>query len=109
MGLYRSIGAAAGDYTFSSDPNSKAEVLLVQLWSKESRVTYWAGSHNYWLNPVRAENSLLRVPRARLNQLGLTATTVDFKHGGGLDLFQPDLNRTARAVLWSLSHEPSSL
>ncbi|KAL6240426.1 hypothetical protein RBB50_012627 [Rhinocladiella similis] len=82
LGLYRSIGATVGDYTFSSDPNSEAEILLVQLWSKESTVTYWAGSHSYWLSPVRAENSLLRVPRARLDQLGLRPTTVGFKHGG---------------------------
>ncbi|KAI1358025.1 hypothetical protein F5Y08DRAFT_333444 [Xylaria arbuscula] len=83
LGLYRSIGPKPpGTYTFTCDPNSSIGVLLVQLWNIGSRVTYWRGSHRHWLDPIKADNSLLRVPAARLHQLSLEPVTVNFEHGG---------------------------
>ncbi|KAH8157311.1 hypothetical protein CIB48_g10932 [Xylaria polymorpha] len=83
LGLYRSIGPKPpGTYTFTCDPNSSIGILLVQLWNIGSRVTYWRGTHRHWLDPIKADNSLLRVPAARLHQLSLEPITVNFEHGG---------------------------
>lgn len=55
---------------------------MVMLWSIGSKVNYWKGSHKHWLDPVEADNDLLRVARARLRQLGLEPTPEDFEEGG---------------------------
>ncbi|KAF2182597.1 hypothetical protein K469DRAFT_752086 [Zopfia rhizophila CBS 207.26] len=83
LGLYRSIGAFPGDYIFrKSDPEVKVESLLVQLWSKGSRVSFWGGSHHHELPSVKGENNLWRVPRVSLKQLGLEPIEVTFEQGG---------------------------
>ncbi|KAM4066709.1 hypothetical protein HRG_012146 [Hirsutella rhossiliensis] len=83
LGLYRSIGAAPGDYTFrKSDPGADGESLLVQLWSKGSKVSFWGGSHRHHLPSVKGDNNLWRVPRVILVRLGLKPTDVTFEQGG---------------------------
>ncbi|RCI16356.1 hypothetical protein L249_2849 [Ophiocordyceps polyrhachis-furcata BCC 54312] len=85
-GLYRSIGAAPGDYTFrKSDPGADGESLLVQLWRKGSKVSFWGGSHRHHLTSVRGDNNLWRVPRVILVRLGLKPTDVTFEQGGFVD------------------------
>ncbi|PVI02629.1 hypothetical protein DM02DRAFT_641106 [Periconia macrospinosa] len=83
LGLYRSIGAFPGEYSFrKSDPEAKVDTLLVQLWSKGSRASFWGGSHRHQLPCVKGENNLWRVPRVRLKHLNLEPTEVTFEQGG---------------------------
>lgn len=58
------------------------EILIVMLWSKDSNFSVWPGSHRCWLSPVKAANSLLEVPYARLRQLDLEAQEQTFQKGG---------------------------
>ncbi|KPM38406.1 hypothetical protein AK830_g8149 [Neonectria ditissima] len=82
LGLYRSFGPGSEVYTFDSAPESQMEILIVMLWSKESRLFFWRGAHRHWLDPVEAANSLLQVTRARLELLGLEPEEYALKDGG---------------------------
>jgi len=83
LGLYRSTGAAPNDYTFrKSDPKADGECLIVHLWRKGSRVSFWEGSHRHQLPSVKGDNNLWRVPRIHLTRLGLNPTDITFEKGG---------------------------
>ncbi|KAK1722914.1 uncharacterized protein BDZ83DRAFT_753932 [Colletotrichum acutatum] len=82
LGLYRSIGPSPFDHVFISDPGHEVEIIMVMIWGPGSKVTYWAGSHRHWLDPVEAANSLLQVPRARLQASSSTPMETTLERGG---------------------------
>lgn len=60
----------------------KPEVLVVQLWPKGSKATYYSGSHRVELKRYRAPTSQWEVALKQLQTLGCKAEKQSFEEGG---------------------------
>jgi len=61
---------------------SKVKVLVVQLFSSNSKMAFYKRSHLYPLRAVRAKIGLLDVPHSNLAKYGLDGYLVHMKEGG---------------------------
>jgi len=60
----------------------KPDILLVQVWSKGSRVVYYSRSHLETLSSYRAANRMWQIPLASLTRKGCEGIEVTFEDGG---------------------------
>jgi hypothetical protein len=61
---------------------NKVKVLVVQLFSSNSKMAFYKRSHLYPLRAVRAKIGLLDVPHSNLAKYGLEGYLVNMKEGG---------------------------
>ncbi|KAI3094758.1 hypothetical protein CBS147333_9932 [Penicillium roqueforti] len=57
-------------------------VMIVHIWSKGSRATYYRGSHLHSLPTVKAANGLFEIPSAGLRNATCRGKEVEFANGG---------------------------
>ncbi|CZT10264.1 uncharacterized protein RAG0_14790 [Rhynchosporium agropyri] len=82
LGYYQSIAEDQGHIFQFRKGVGQPDILLVQLWSKGSRVVYYGGSHLIPWFTVRAANRLWEIPLAALTREGIGGTEIFYEHGG---------------------------
>lgn len=60
----------------------EVRLLVVQLWSPASEVTFYTGSHLHALDAQQAPNGVLWIPQERLNLPGVTEKKEEMLGGG---------------------------
>ncbi|RDH26961.1 hypothetical protein BDQ94DRAFT_123624 [Aspergillus welwitschiae] len=63
-------------------PKAGLRVLIVHVWGKGSRATYYGGSHLHSLPTVGAANGLFEIPSAALRSVRCQGTDVEITNGG---------------------------
>jgi hypothetical protein len=83
LGFYKAFGPNP-DHTssFLNRTKSDVQVLVIQLWSRGSRMTFYNGSHLQSLKARPAANGLLEIPESHLVRSDITSKQVDLKDGG---------------------------
>ena len=69
-------------FSFLSDANSGVQALVVHLWSSESKVIFYKGSHLQPLRVKAAANGLLEIPEDALLTSPIEPIEVEMKQGG---------------------------
>ncbi|KAH6712141.1 hypothetical protein BKA61DRAFT_80452 [Leptodontidium sp. MPI-SDFR-AT-0119] len=89
LGLFKVFGpypSRAYSFINRMEEETKAQALIVQLWSRGSRMVYYSGSHLQSLNAKPADVGLLEIPLDRLKrteeQPSIKHIEVDMKDGG---------------------------
>lgn len=82
LGYYQRIAEDQGHIFQLRKGGEKPDILLVHLWSKGSRVTYYRGSHLIPWKSVRAANRMWEIPFAALARADIHGTEIPFENGG---------------------------
>ncbi|KAJ5543904.1 hypothetical protein N7494_005183 [Penicillium frequentans] len=84
LGLYLRYGRDPGHNFSFRRGGAKAglRVLIVHMWSKGSRATYYCGSHLHSLPTIKAANGLFEIPSAGLRIAACQGKDIEFPNGG---------------------------
>lgn len=69
-------------YAFMTGLNSEMKAIVVQLWSPQSSMVFYGGSHLLPIRGFNASNGLLEIPYAPLKQAGCKSIEVQMEKGG---------------------------
>jgi hypothetical protein len=69
-------------FSFLHDADSGVQALVVHLWSSESKVIFYKGSHLRPLRTMAAANGLLEIPEEALSTSQIEPIEVEMKQGG---------------------------
>jgi hypothetical protein len=69
-------------YSFLNNADSGIQALVVHLWSSESKVVFYKGSHLQRLRVEAAANGLLEIPEDALLTSPIEPIEVEMKQGG---------------------------
>jgi hypothetical protein len=69
-------------YAFMTGLNSELKAIVVQLWSPQSSVVFYGGSHLLPIRGFPASNGLLDIPYAPLKEGGCKSIEVEMERGG---------------------------
>jgi hypothetical protein len=69
-------------FSFLNNADSEVQALVVHLWSSESKVVFYKGSHLQPLRTRAAANGLLEIPDESLLASSIEPTEVEMKQGG---------------------------
>ena len=83
MGLYMAFGYETEHiFCFLSHTNPEIQALIVHLWSSNSKVIFYKGSHSKPLIRKAAANGLLEIDDEAVSASAIEPVEVDFENGG---------------------------
>ncbi|MCJ1252259.1 hypothetical protein MMC24_000063 [Lignoscripta atroalba] len=69
-------------YAFMTGLNTEMKAIVVQLWSPQSSIVFYGGSHLLSIKGFNASNGLLEIPYAPLKQAGCKSIEDEMEKGG---------------------------
>lgn len=82
LGCYKALGCDPHRvFCFLGSDKPEVQALIVQLWSKKSRVIFYKGSHLQALRPKPAMNGFLEVPPENLTHESIEHIEVEMEEG----------------------------
>ena len=82
LGCYKALGDSDRAYSFLNNTRPEVQALIIQLWSSNSRVIYYMGSHLQNLAAEPAANGFLEIPSRNLAVNGVERVEVELEEGG---------------------------
>ena len=69
-------------FSFLNNTKPEVQALIVQSWSKDSKVAFYKGSHLHMLEARPAANGYLEIPPTNLANDAIERIEVEMKEGG---------------------------
>ncbi|KAL2036487.1 hypothetical protein N7G274_010803 [Stereocaulon virgatum] len=82
LGCYKALGVPHRAFSFLNNTQPEVPALIVQLWSKNSKVVFYKGSHLRKLNARPATIGYLEIPPTSLAIDAIKRTEVEMQEGG---------------------------
>lgn len=82
LGCYKALGDPHHAFCFLNNTKPEVHALIVQSWSRGSKVAFYKGSHLHTLKARPAANGFLEIPSTNLAINAIERTEVEMKKGG---------------------------